>query len=286
LSGELTPIEFLTNPAYGAAHGQLMQLAAPGADQNLSAAAAFENVRISFSVVGVAERFVESILLMAKILGWRPPLHVPTNVTRLPKDLLSQRERVRVYAHAYCYDLFQDEYEAYTAIDRLLSQRISEEGERFWRALDAFREIEADISARAGDRVYEKYDFLQDELDPGLTQRYAQSTPYGEILDYLRHDEPRCRSRNYVGQIDQRRGDAFVGWSGDLSRNEPIAVSIQRAGKIVGRAICDGYRGDLARAGYPMANLGFEITLEQMVGNQCDYAICFEDTSIRLPGST
>ncbi len=286
LSGELTPVEFLTRPDYGGAQGQLKMLAASGPEENLSAAAAIENALISFSVVGVAERFAESILLMAKILGWRPPLHVPTNVTRLGKDLQSARQRVRVYAHAYCYDQFKDEYEVYTAIDRMLSQRISEEGEPFWRALDAFREIEADISARAGDRVYEKFDFLQNELDPGLAHRYAESAAYSEILDYLRRDEPRPRVRNYVGQVDQRKDNAIVGWAGDLSHGEPIPVTIRRAAKVVGRVICDGYREDLARAGYPRANLGFEINLEQMVGDPRDYAICFEETSIRLPGSS
>ena len=137
----------------------------------------------------------------------------------------------------------------------------------------------------AGDRIFEHYNFAQGDRDPDLVERYAGSGVYRRILDYLASDDQIPRQRSYVGNVDRYDEDRVTGWAADLSRDEPIEVSVQRAGEVVQRARCVLRRDDLALKGYPRGYLGFKMELGQLTGNPRDYAICFEETRIRVPGS-
>src|SRR5262249_5081209 len=152
ISGELGLEKFLTNPEYAPGDAQAVMLAGDSKSLNGGIVeAAIENARICFALVGTAERFHESILLFAKTMGWKPPLFVNKNVTKLDDSAKADREKSTAKAHSLYQDYFKTDYLVYGAVDALLTRRIEEEGPAFRRALDGFLEIEANIAARATD---------------------------------------------------------------------------------------------------------------------------------------
>lgn len=95
---------------------------------------ACENLERHFPVVGLLERFDESLLLMRETLGWRQPFYVRENVTvknakpRLnTKDLQIAREQNEFDIKLYAY-----------AVERL-NRDIEAGGERFGNRLTRFR---------------------------------------------------------------------------------------------------------------------------------------------------
>ncbi len=54
------------------------------------------NAEASFAVVGLVERFDESLLLLKDAFGWRDPFYLRTNVSRARKDPLPSGVRARI----------------------------------------------------------------------------------------------------------------------------------------------------------------------------------------------
>jgi hypothetical protein len=283
VSGKLDVREFLTSGRYAHGNEQTAMLAGTLINLNGIAEAAIDNVRNSFMVVGTAERFEESILLIAKALGWKPPLFVNKNVTRLPPEAKAARARVSNEAHQECARYFRVDYQVYHATDEYLSEVMADEGAPFGRALEAFREIQADIARRAGDRVFELYEFQKDDQLPDFAARVVGSEPYRLIEEYINNSKPMSRpAKNYDGQVDAAKGQTILGWATDLSDAEPIDITVWRSGQKVDSARCDLFREDLIKAGFPKRGMGFRVDLGAPIGDVKEYDVCFDQTRLRL----
>jgi hypothetical protein len=106
-----------------------------------------ENLKAYFSVVGLVERFDESLTLMRRQFGWRPPFYRKMNVSkrligaeRLDEDT---KELIR---ERNVFDL-----ELYDRAARRLEDRLKEQPESFWRELRVFQTINR-IVGRTGRR--------------------------------------------------------------------------------------------------------------------------------------
>lgn len=282
-SGRLSVEEFLTNSLYCNGDEQAVMLAGILRSPKDDIQMAIQNIYYSFAIVGVSERFDESVLLMAKALGWKPPLFVMKNVTSLDRETDARRADARVQAHSCYGKSFEADYEVYRAADDQLSKLIDAEGTSFQRALGSFREIQADIATHAEDLVYEKYELQEDDQLPEFAARFVGSNAYRMIEEYLR--EPSFAPRlvcNYVGAIDRIGPDRISGWAGDLSSNRPVHVTIWHLGQRVATAPCNIIRDDLSRAGFDPPPSGFSAKLNVPVTDSDDYAAYFDDTRIRV----
>ncbi len=92
-------------------------------------------------------------------------------------------------------------------------------------ALEAYREIEADIAQGAGDRIYQQFSVVTVEVLSDFGARYVGSRPYRKIRDYLESDTPLLVVRNYVGAIEFSRHDTITGWAGGICRR-PSSIDV------------------------------------------------------------
>lgn len=281
-SGRLSLDEFIHGSRHVAGGGQCAMLSGNSESRTGVAAAAIDNVQYSIAVVGTIERFEESILLMAKALGWQAPWFVRTNVTRLDRDLEARRRESMAEGRECYRDYFKTDYAVYEAVDALLKKKIAAEGEPFRRALAALREIEADTAKRAGDRIYERYEFGEDTVLPWATQRLEGSEANRAITDYLTENRDAVPYCNFVGHVDSISGRVISGWATDLARIDPIDVTIWRGHDLVARARADAPRRDVVASGFPRERVGFRVDLDQDVSEPIDYIACFGDTSLSL----
>jgi len=93
------------------------------------------NLQKYFAVVGLSERFDETLLLLKRTLGWRTPFYVKTNVTR---DRLSREDipedTLRVLREHTALDV-----ELYEYAQQLFQEQIRQQGPGFARELATFK---------------------------------------------------------------------------------------------------------------------------------------------------
>ena len=90
---------------------------------------------IIFAVVGIAEEFDRSLILIKRILGWRNPFYTKQNVSRgraLKEDLAP--ETLRVIEAYNALDI-----ELYRYAKQLFEENIRSQGPSFEKELQAFR---------------------------------------------------------------------------------------------------------------------------------------------------
>jgi len=286
ISGELTLSEFMTSNKYSHGSEQTAMLAGNFSSLEGSVQTAIENIQNSFAMVGTAERFDESILLISKALGWKPPLYIMKNVTKLDSDKQVDRASARAHAHGHYTQYFREDYAVYRAADSLLSQFISAEGQSFQRALEAFREIQHELAGRAEERIFELYEFQEDDRLPDFAAEFVGSSSYRAIEDYLAQSTVLPPpAKNYVGKIDSLGPGPILGWAGDLSSPRPIHVTIWRSGEKIATVPCAIRRNDLLEAGFNTGEMGFKTVLQDPITNSDEYSICFDDSAIRVPSN-
>jgi Sulfotransferase family len=280
-SGRITVEQFLTDPQFGVRNAQSKMLAGRWQSRNGEAKAAIETAQHSFVAVGTTERFDESILYMAKVLGWKPPIFVNKNVTKLDSSIDAERKQIEATARKSFAQIFASEFEVYEAVDALLSEWILSEGHAFVRALEAFREMQSDITAHSSKEIYDLYEFAENDRLPPFAERFIGSEPYRQLSEYLGEPPKRIPpASNYVGNIDRMDDDLIAGWALDLHREAPIDVTVYRSGVQIARTAANLPREDILRSGYRHLNAGFRLKLPQPIVNPREYAVCFEGTSL------
>jgi len=283
LEGSLSAEQFLVSPRFGMQQAQTGMLAGRLVGPGDVFEAAFENTKHCFAAVGTAERFEESVLYVAKTLGWRPPLFVKKNVTRLAPDIEQARKIAEATARVQYRDHFALEYKIYAHVDALLSERINAEGEPFKRALEAYRGIQSEIVSASTDEIYQLYEFRETDKLPPFAERFVGSEPYRTIAEYLDSGPPaKPQPRNYVGFVDRMAGSTIAGWAQDLWRDDPIEVCIYRAGSLIATQRSDRPREDVGRAHGGRSNVGFHVELAEPIDDPAKYRICFEGTALQV----
>lgn len=96
---------------------------------------ALANLEAHFSVVALAERFDESLILMRRRFGWGCPLYVRENVTtQRPRDVKPSERARAIFAEHNRWDLALYEHGV-----RLFEEAVRREGEAFQRELARFQ---------------------------------------------------------------------------------------------------------------------------------------------------
>lgn len=94
------------------------------------------NLRNHFSVVGLSERFDESLILLRKILGWKIPLYDKNNVTRnrpSTKDISKGTLRLIERSNEFDFQLYEYAKEVFQAL-------VDQQGSTFNREVKEFQE--------------------------------------------------------------------------------------------------------------------------------------------------
>lgn len=223
-SGALSPLEFLTSPAHGQGAAQAAQIAgrAPGDPRD----AAILHLEHAFAAVGLAEDFERSLLLFARRLGWAPPLFIARNVTKLTPALAAQRASAReaVQAHRALYAV---DDAVHLAARARFAADLAEEGPAFETAFQAYARLQAELAARAGDTVYERYEFLADDTLPPWARELAASDDHRAVRAFLKAPPVQRRPiHNYCGAIAAVADGVLHGWALDLADPAPVVVRL------------------------------------------------------------
>jgi hypothetical protein len=241
------------------------------------------NLKNCFVSVGTSERFDESILLIARDLGWRPPLYMRRNVARLNDDQRDRRRHVDEEARGSLSTYFVSDYDVYTAADDLLSERVRALGDRFQKALEDYQELQEALARLDTGNTSDTYTLDQDAPLPAAAADLLQSAPYRALADYLNEAPAKETDRSsFVGFLEARTPTGVAGWAMDLARPEPVHVTVYQNGRPIGTATCDRKRADVAAAGYPSEICGFNFPLNSSADDPGELAVCFADSPVQL----
>jgi hypothetical protein len=285
VSGNMSFADFLTAEAPPTAAAMTRFLGGWFEGLHGPADAALFHLRQGIVTVGTSERFDESMLLIARDFGWRPPLYLPRNVTRLDEDVSDRRRRAGAEARELLRSKFADDYQVYDAANQLLSQRISYLGDEFRRALDNYRQLQKALGRCENPLLFDEYNLEQDDDLPQAARELRTSAPYRALAEYLRQDLARPEDRRgLVGYFDGRSPSMLAGWAMDLSRSTPITVTLRRYNDVVATAVCNIARPDVAATGFPATPCGFYFHLDPPAEDLTGFTVCFEDSVVRLMG--
>jgi hypothetical protein len=107
-----------------------------------------QNLQTNFSFVGLTEEFSASLILLARVLGWRLPFHVKRNATRKKIQL----DRIDARTHALLREANALDLELYEFARELFDAQVSSAGDSFASELRRFQRLNF-----LGGRAYEQY---------------------------------------------------------------------------------------------------------------------------------
>jgi hypothetical protein len=132
-------------------NGQTRQIAGvtEGSPDASSLVRAKQNLAREFAVVGLVERFDESIVLMKRRLGWKMPFYVRKNVTQTPLAEDPTEEALEVIRGRNALDI-----ELYRFGSDLFEEQIGREGPLFDVEVSLFQTLNAAARAYQGGREW------------------------------------------------------------------------------------------------------------------------------------
>lgn len=241
-SGRIRPLDFVSDPRWAQPSAQAAQIA--GRTQRPVGEAAIAQVEHAIAAVGIAEEFDRSLLLFARRLGWAAPLYISRNVTRLDQGRAEARRRARTEAEAH-RALYAVDHALHDAARRRFAADIAEEGPGFEAAFGAYARLQAELAARAGEVVYQRYEFRSDDALPPWAEELKASDEYRRIAAWLASSPVTRRPiHGYVGALETREGDVLRGWALDLNDPAPVTLRLISEGRVVAAT-----RAQLRRAG-------------------------------------
>lgn len=277
LSGALGPMEFLTR-RHGGGNAQAQQIG--GRSRRPLLEAALANLHHTLAVVGVAEEFERSLLLIARRLGWSPPVHVARNVTRLAPEQAAAREVARGEAAAH-RGLFATDQALYAAARARLDADCAAEGADFERALAAFRRCQAALAEGAGDAVFERYEFRGDDALPPWAAAVLAGPDHAEVAAFLAQPPRPFRPPvNLHGQVERVEGGLVQGWATDLMALRPVTLRLMAGDTPLGATRAQLFHPGEAPARFARGCCGFRLRLPEGAG---PLRLVAEGTNIALP---
>jgi hypothetical protein len=276
VSGALSPIDYLT--AQGRGDTQARQIAGRTTRPVLEAALA--NLAGAVLVAGIAEEFDRSLLLMARRLGWAPPLYVARNVTRLTPDQAALRDRARAEAAAH-RDLFATDIALHDAARAKFQADVAAEGPAFEAAFAAFARCQKALAEGAGDRVFDRYEFHADDELPPWAATIRASADYAAVAGFLAAPPVPARApRNVMGRLDRVEDGVLHGWALDLLAPAPVTVVLKAEEQALAATRAQLLRPDLAAAGLAGGHCAFRLKLP---APRPGLRLVVEGTNIALP---
>ncbi|MDO9499955.1 MAG: sulfotransferase family 2 domain-containing protein [Falsiroseomonas sp.] len=278
LSGALGPMEFLTRRHAGG-NAQAQQIG--GRTQRPLLEAALANLQHAIAAVGVAEDFERSLLLIARRLGWAPPVHVARNVTRLDAAQEAARAEARAQAAAH-RGLFATDQALHAAARARLDADCAAEGAAFDSALAAFHRCQAALAEGAGDAVFERYEFRGDDALPPWAAAVLAGPDYAEVAAFLAQPpRPISAPVNLMGQVARVEGGLVQGWATDLFATRPVTLRLMAGETPLGATRAQLFHPGPEAARFARGCCGFRLRLPEAAPGKLRLVV--DGTNIALP---
>lgn len=278
LSGELGPMEFLTQ-RHGGGNAQAQQIA--GRTQRPLLEAALANLRHAVAAVGVAEDFERSLLLIARRMGWAPPLHVARNVTKLDPAQAEARAQAREAAAAH-RGLFATDQALYDAAQDRLAADCAAEGPDFELALAAFRRCQAALAENAGESVFERYEFGSDDTLPPWVEAVLAGPDHALVAEFLaRPPVPTPPPVNLIGQVEEVADGLVRGWASNLMSLRPVTLRLMAGDTPLAAIRAQRFHPGEGAARFAQGCCGFRLPLPENPPGPL--RLVAEGTNIALP---
>jgi uncharacterized coiled-coil protein SlyX len=150
------------------------------------------NLKERFLMVGIAERFDHTIVLLSKLLGWSPPFYAKLNVTkkRPRKDSLSDGELKLIEKYN------QLDIALYQYAQTLLDDVIGQYGDAFYKEVEEFQKLNAETGEFVLSRTPQTINIQAqpqlspediNELQTQLTKTKLQLAQTQQKVKLLRH---------------------------------------------------------------------------------------------------
>ncbi|WP_439598345.1 sulfotransferase family 2 domain-containing protein [Falsiroseomonas sp.] len=278
LSGALGPMDFLTS-RHRRGDDQARQIA--GRSQRPLLEAALANLHHAVAAVGIAEDFDRSLLLIARRLGWAPPVHVARNVTRLAPEQAALRAAARRQAESH-RGLFAIDQALHDAARARLAADCAAEGPDFEPALAAFRRCQAALAEGAGDAVFERYEFRADDALPPWAEAVRAGPDFAQVAEFLaRPPLPLRPPVNLLGQVERVAGGLVQGWATDLLATRPVTLRLMAGETPLGATRAQLFHPGAEAAGLARGCCGFRLRLPEHPPGPL--RLVAEGTNIALP---
>ena len=241
----------------------------------------------SYSMIGVSERFDESVLLMAHLYGWAPPIYILKNKTRLSSDVADQRRQSRADLAPEVKRHFQRDLDFYDFCVARLDEAIALAGPGFAQALETFRKVQKEIlqtaSARDLPEMYHQHDFRNVNKMPPFVEKTVRPEDLALVEEFIAADSPLKQRRSALVQagIDRLHQGKVEGWVLQRDSSAPVAVVIQAGGGEAKRVVADMERPDLRLAGFASSRHGYSVDVGN-VNDVRDVSVIYEPLRIPL----
>jgi hypothetical protein len=282
VSGNVDLEQLVTNGRYHdrlALIRQTTGLERPAAENPELAA---EILEASYTFVGLMERFDESVLLLAHVLGWSPPLYIQRNRTSMPPEMKRQRDAFQQNPHPVALDRFATDTVYYRAAEAFLERSIALAGPSFPTALAAFRSMQAEISeyckTASSNDLYTQAEFALDDPLPAELRNLIWSEEWHTVNTFIHSDTPLRRRTPPLlhGCIEHLRDGYVSGWVVRYGSGEPIRLVVTCRDSQAIEIVADIQRPDLVGRGFNPTPLGFRCELPSSV-NYADVKILIDE---------
>jgi Sulfotransferase family len=250
----------------------------PAAEDADSAAEILED---SYTVVGLMERFDESVLLLAHVMGWSPPLYLQRNRTVMDAARRSERDAFQQNPHPVALQRFATDVAFYRAGERHLERSIELAGPSFPAALVAFRSLQAEVTDyiryEPTEAIYTQSDFRKDDPLPTALRSLARSAEWRIVSAFIHSDTPLRRRVPPLlhGCIEHVQHGYISGWAVRYGRDEPVRLVVTCQDGRQAECVADIERPDLAGYGFDPAPRGFVCKLPS-VASRASVKVLFD----------
>lgn len=285
LSGQLSVGEFLeTFPG----DAQAVQL---GGDARVEGVSwqdqACINMKESLIFTGVNESFNLSVLILARRMGWKVPLYVPANVTKLSDEQREWRTAAKVEAKAR-RDRFAADYAVYDSAVAELAAIRAEGGAELAAVEAAFERLLGRLNESALASIHRLYNFDRDDELPPEADAIMRSTDYQLVDAYLRQPRLALPRLNLVGVVDAIMPSLISGWAFNLTTTEPLQLELRVDGRVMGQTLANRPRTDVQNVGWGRVECGFDFHLPEPLNRaaQIEVRVAGGQTRVRLGAPT
>ena len=250
-------------------------------------AAAVQVMEDSYHLVGLMERFDESVLLLAHIMGWGPPLYLPRNRTRMEPDAKRLRDAFHANPNPKVIKRFADDTAFYNAAGRQFEKAIAAAGPLFPPAIAALRALQAQIAAWVEEndppQLYTQADFRGDDPLPAALRPLARTEEWRVINQFLRADSALRRRVPPLlhGRIDSAQNGEVRGWAVRYGRPQPVPLLVAGPSGEGVPVLANLPRPDLEGRGFEPPPLGFTATLRPETEPR-DVSVFFEGSALSV----
>ena len=235
---------------------------------------AIENLKNYFFFCGISENMSASLLLLCKILGWRFPFYIMSNVTKRNKENFNPSESaVNKFTCENNIDFL-----LYEHIKNNFELLIKTEGNGFLDALNVVRKIQIKLNSISTQYLHQSAanGFASNLIEDLLAkiQQHDLSKIY-LFLESSSNDRALILKDLYDGYVDGVSEDNSVyGWAVNINKqNLPVSLKVVSNGNIIAEGSTGKFGPDVVAAGYSNKFSRFSIKLPMHSINEFEVLI-------------